>query len=113
VSDSSQEAAISSDRAATVPGFESRTASERPVSQPRLSVDLSQRSLCRSGDDITARFETRTVARAIPRTLGRIPGHGTTHVRADGRSQCDGTGPISIGSDLRAVPFEDLSLSPL
>ena len=66
----------------------------------------------RAGDHFASRFESRTVTRAIPGFLGRIPVHDAAHVSADGRYLVNFTILISIGGDFLAPGFYDHSRLP-
>ena len=49
------------------------------------SVSLFQRRFRRAGDYFSVRFESRTVARAVPCGLGLVPVDDATEMGADGR----------------------------
>src|SRR5687767_15970648 len=43
--------------------------------------------------------------------LGRVPAHRASHVRADGGAKRDRASRVAIRCDLRAISFDDLSLT--
>src|SRR6185437_5524221 len=74
-------------------------------------LDFLQRLLRRTRKHFSRRLKSRTVARAIPRLVGRVPAHDAFQVGANGREQANLAILAAIPGHFFAVQLQDFSLA--
>src|SRR4029079_12697432 len=68
---------------------------------PLLVADLGEWSDRGTIDDLAKGIEPRSMAGAVPRGFGRIPGHDAAQVRADCRAPMEHTAVVTVRRHLR------------